>query len=725
MKIMLDNTPLAPSVPRSFSAVGRIDGAMAREMRMIKRVVVLLFLSLVLVHFLSATTVGSDSAVSRQASVEFPEVDSDNEMNGFAAFENGFTFETADTTCTFDSFFPVSGTVDMKGGALYLQKGLKFDTGANLINLGTIYGNDLSIEFSDGVTTLTVYADSQGGGGMPGSWEQKDSENLTDDVNSVDWSYDDNYVVGVRNGNQIYVYSFNGSALTFVDSETTYADGYTVRSHPSGYYFLVNVINGYEIRLYKLSGSTVSRIDYDDSNELGRAVDWSADGNYAVVGSTVNVRVFSFASESISRVTDLNLGAGESFSRDAVAWDPTGDYIAGGITHSTASRLRIWYFNGSTLTAKTSVNTGSAAVTAVDWSHSGNFIAIGTNGGSNQLRVYEYNTSGDTLTERESISVGGDVLSVHWNSDTTRLLVGRASASGAELMVYTFDSGDYSLTLDLEAEKTTNINSVRWSNDDAYFAYGDSANNLTVYSYVPGVDGGGGGSFADSVLLDNVNFIFNNDMSWKMATTIQGVCSIDARDNIITIEDTGVLTIESGAQLTFENAELQGLTAQNFICADDTVSVVLRDCIIRLDNDFSFDTGSLLFDGEVVFTGTNKFIYTSSQASTINPNSTLMFDHDTTFLYDPSVANRDLISMTDETSFLYLNGCTLHSTATGIRLTNGTLFLDNQVTLSCEGSVSSEAISFGDGVLANDMTIKILSDACVDVFGAFCYKGVG
>ncbi|GAF98692.1 unnamed protein product, partial [marine sediment metagenome] len=214
------------------------------------------------------------------------------------------------------------------------------------------------------------------------------------------------------------------------------------------------------------------------------------------------------------------------------------------------------------------------------------------------------------------------------------------------------------------------------------------------------------------------------DMSWKMATTIQGECAINARDNVITVEDTGVLIIESGAQLTIENAELRGLTSDNFLCVDDTATIIFKDCTIRLGQDFSFDTGSLLFQGDVVFTGTNKFIYAGSQASTIGSNSTLMFDLDTTFSYAPSIANRDLLSMTDETSFLFLNGCTLYSTPTGICLTKGTLFLNNLVTFNSDGTVESEAICVGDGTADNDLTVKILADANVDISGEFHYNNV-
>ena len=332
---------------------------------------------------LESVSVGSDGAVSRQGSVEFPEADSDNMMKGFAAFENGFTFETASTSCTFDSFFPVSGTVNMKGGTLYLLKDLIFDSEASINGMGDIYGNGNLLQFSESITTLS-----------------------------------------------------------------------------------------------------------------------------------------------------------------------------------------------------------------------------------------------------------------------------------------------------------------------------------------------------NSALIDNTVMSLDNNILWKMATVIQDECSIDGKNNIMTVEDAGAVTVTTGAQLTLKNLELKGLTGENFKCHSDDASIVFENCKIRLDHDFAFATGSILFEGETVFTGTNKFIYSSSRTSTIAAGAKVIFDHGTTFKYNPSVANRDLIYMTNDTSSICLNGCTLHSTATGVRLTRGKLILDNLVTLSAEGSNVSESICFGNGIASGDLTVKVLSDVDLDVYGEFYYDNV-
>ena len=108
--------------------------------------------------------------------------------------------------------------------------------------------------------------------------------------------------------------------------------------------------------------------------------------------------------------------------------------------------------------------------------------------------------------------------------------------------------------------------------------------------------------------------------------------------------------------------------------------------------------------------------------STIDFNSTLYVDNGATFRYAPTRVERDLLYMKDKSSRLFLDGCTLHSTKTGMRLTRGKLLLDNNVVFSSEGNAVSEAICFGDGTAANDLDIQVLADAQVNVYGRLEYE---
>ena len=495
---------------------------------------------------------------------------------------------------------------------------------------------------------------------------------------------------------------------------------FVVRAHPSAYYFVVGSMSAgpkKELSLHKLVGSTLSSIDSHDLDVEVRGVDWSVNGDYVAIGTNADTRIFSFSSELLNEETSLDLGSGEQVSPGALACDQTGSYYVVGIDHNSNSKVQVYYFDGASISAKDFVDTGADAVTAVDWSRTGSWIAVGTAGAADQLRVYEYDSSSDTFTEKTKISVGGKINSVHWNSDATALLVGKAlDNSGTELRIYAFNSSASLLAIDEQAEKTTNINSVRWSHDDAYFVYGDDAYNTTVYEYVIEED-----HFPGSVFLDNVVIFLKSDMSWKMATTVRDECIIDGGGKRVTIEEDGEFVVDSGAKLTFRNMELVGVAGSNISLLDDTSQIVFENCDVLFSGDFDFSKGSILFDRDVVLSGAGQFSYSSVMASTVSSYSRLMFDKDFVFYYAPSSDNRDLFVMSDGSS-LYLDGCTLKSTATGFRVSSGTIYLDGRLTLSSEGSNVSEAISFGDG--SGSVNIKNVPGLDLDVYGEWHYDGV-
>ena len=122
---------------------------------MIKRLFYSSLLLTALNHFqLSAVIIGSETVVSVQAAATFPSADTDNTMLGFAWFKNGFTLQDNLTSVTYDSVYPISGGVDMRGGTLYLSDDLYFNDVTNLQGLGTIVGNDHIVDLCPSITAL-------------------------------------------------------------------------------------------------------------------------------------------------------------------------------------------------------------------------------------------------------------------------------------------------------------------------------------------------------------------------------------------------------------------------------------------------------------------------------------------------------------------------------------------------------------------------------------------
>lgn len=102
-----------------------------------------------------AVVIGNESTVSIiSTSTVFPSADTDNMMLGFGWFQGGFTLEDQNTSCTFNSIFPVSGTIDMNGGTLYLERDMVLQNTTQLSGLGTVIGNNHIITLCESITSF-------------------------------------------------------------------------------------------------------------------------------------------------------------------------------------------------------------------------------------------------------------------------------------------------------------------------------------------------------------------------------------------------------------------------------------------------------------------------------------------------------------------------------------------------------------------------------------------
>lgn len=97
--------------------------------------------------------IGSDIAVSVESLVNFPLID-DNIIRSFAWMKSGFTLEDNGTELDFRSIFPVSGTVNLRGGILTLSTDLILKNVTTLSGLGAVFGNGHAMEICSGIKEL-------------------------------------------------------------------------------------------------------------------------------------------------------------------------------------------------------------------------------------------------------------------------------------------------------------------------------------------------------------------------------------------------------------------------------------------------------------------------------------------------------------------------------------------------------------------------------------------
>ncbi len=191
--------------------------------------------------------------------------------------------------------------------------------------------------------------------------------------------------------------------------------------------------------------------------------------------------------------------------------------------------------------------------------------------------------------------------------------------------------------------------------------------------------------------------------------TFSGSTSIDGNFNLLDLSNSGKIIIERGSSLILKNMTLYNVDSNDLFCMDNSGTVTFQNVKIYLSGDYTFSLGKLAFSNDVSILGNSKFTYNSSMQSIILSKSVLTLDSGITFSYDPANTRKDLISFQDKTACLQLNGATLHATLTGMQLTNGSLVVKYNSTLSSEKTESiDEGITFGNDLAEEDFYCEIL-----------------
>jgi WD40 repeat protein len=681
-----------------------------------------LFMALIIFdQSLSALIVGSKSSASTQSFTIFPSADSNNTMLGFASFENGFMLEDKTTSCTFDDFIGISGIINLNQGRLTLRQDFCLVNEMSFLSGGIIEGNNHAIKFPQQLTTLqlplvpcrifTHITDID-----------LESDSLSD-LRSVDWAQGDEYLAtGQRSvsGKELKVFYFDGSSLTLTADAEQGREVTSVRWHPSLSYIATGLssASGDDVAVYfhNVSNGTLTKTDGDGLSSSANAVAWHPSGSYLIVGTSNDSHElikYSFSAGTLSGRANTNLSSNQNVNREALSFNAGGDKLAVGLTNNSGtnvSEILVYDFNGS-LTLTTSLDTNDN-VQVVDWSPTGTYIAAGLTGSSTNIRIYSMATGVLREVETAQQSESRGVYSVHWHPSGNYVAFGINTGSNNELRIFYFDRDNELLTETFGINSPDEIWATRWSNDGNAIAYGfeDSGfdNRLDIAGFV---------AEDCPLILDNTTVVCNSNVDFLSSVHIKGVCKINGQGKQVRFTHTNELLVRPHAHLILENIEINEVKDSNIRCMNDTGKVTLRNCELCFERDFTFSHGSLYFDEDVMFTGTSTFNYTTKLASTIASDATLYLNTGHIFNYAPAIAQENLLYMTDATSRLFLDGCSLHSTSTGLQLSDGILVIDNDVTLSSAATVPAEGIA-----LQSSLDIQVRGGAVLDLHGYITYE---
>ncbi len=184
---------------------------------------------------------------------------------------------------------------------------------------------------------------------------------------------------------------------------------------------------------------------------------------------------------------------------------------------------------------------------------------------------------------------------------------------------------------------------------------------------------------------------------------------MDGQGSILYLETGGKLAIEDNATLMLKNITINGIQDTNIACLGSNSKLIIQNVTLILSNNFSFQTGSFELQDYVEFLGAYSFAYHTDQTSTIKKSSFVVLDKHVTFSYDPTIASKTLISFEDIDSCLIIENASFHTTTTGIILTKGCLFINNDAHFSSEKEIYMQELTIDEeGTLVTDGTNPIV-----------------
>ena len=420
--------------------------------------------------------------------------------------------------------------------------------------------------------------------------------------------------------------------------------------------------------------------------------------------------------------------------------------------------------SGAVLANVDNITSNSGAILAnVDniTSNSGAILAnvdnITSNSGAILVNVDNIASSSEAIITHES-EIDDCVASILTNASDISTnqaniagigMFGRGSISFDSNQTMTIDfllSNDNKLNItdDVTLNESGNRHIINFANGDENILV-ISANktlilkNVTLRNFSPkSVQLGAGAQikFDDGTIIEVTD---NEILDGTYTMSFYGNTKLNCFGNELDLSLTdSAIDVLASATLSIQNAKLVGLgglsslAENNLKCSCHDATLTLSNCDLILSSHYSFTEGHLNLYQDTNIVGTNVFAYQSPRPLTIKSKAALKVGLNCTFSYDSGItgdagsAGNDRLVMDDVTSKLFLDGCTLRVTKTGMQLTKGTLVVKDKCTLYSEAGIAEEAVVFGNNAEADDLTVEVLAGGVLDLTNGFLkYNNVG
>ncbi|MCA9770217.1 hypothetical protein KC460_02495 [Candidatus Dependentiae bacterium] len=653
------------------------------------------------------------NSITVEKAVYFPSKDTNNILSGFGVLQNGFTLEDMNTTCSLGLYFPVSGTIALNGGSLYLTQDLLL-RGPVRFGAGYINGNNFAIEFP---TNASVFE-------FPASEYSKQlnlvaTATFTGSNIVMDWSYDGSYLAisenVVNEGVTLKIFSVEDNKLSLVVSKKIDCpNGIQVLCwHPSEYIFVLSEHECSILRVISFDSikkclNEYVRIDSDVTSGLS----WSSDGKYLAASSSViaenknkcGVRIYKWENSRLVSIGYALMKKGFFPLKNMISWDHTNTYVVvAGYDKKNQCIVSILNIGKDGITSDLLLE-AKRQITALAWHTERPLLVVGFSDIKTKGILYYFDAESSRLIEElpfTSLKIDG-LYNAIWSKDGSffvSLVSSKKNLHGP--YVFAISQSRNEITIIAKNHFMQEIKTLTSVKAQDRFSVLDKNGKLYVFEIAPA-----------RFVVEDAKLFFRTDVFLEVPIIFYGHCILNGGGNIFDLGCKGAIQVGENSKLVLENAILTGVAQTNIKCLSDTGVLVLRDLMWLQDNDFTFSTGKLCIKNRVTMEGNSIFAYCSNQRSLILPRSSLILDGGITFSYDPTCLSRcDLLGMADSSSQLILHGATLHSSAQKLLLKNGSLKVKTDSTFSSNNSGIEDGIVIGTGVQGEDCTCTIASGA--------------
>ncbi len=212
------------------------------------------------------------------------------------------------------------------------------------------------------------------------------------------------------------------------------------------------------------------------------------------------------------------------------------------------------------------------------------------------------------------------------------------------------------------------------------------------------------------------SFGLRNKMLLSGKMTVSGNLTIDGNANIFEFMPTGSFIVSPSSTVRFKNILLKNLARTNLYATDTSSVIIFENSAGILSSDYSFTTGSMIIEDEVLFTGAYTFTLVPPIPATIKPHANLIFKNDimlATGRYGSTSGSEPLYFENNTTGFMVKEG-RLQVLPNGMTLTRCNWFISDNLFIDVLSTGTMNGLILGDGISANDLLITFLSGSRVD-----------